>query len=77
MHAREALVLNLGRMRRPTATTVSAASTNRPDAGPRRPQPFASKAKRMAAWKLALRDALVDVGGHDLIGHHANAREQV
>ena len=38
---------------------------------------FASKPKCMVAWNLAARDALVDVGGHDLVGHHANTREQI
>ena len=68
----------LGRIRRPTATTVSAASTSA--SGCLRRDRFgllARQPQRMVARQLALRHALVDVGGIDRVGRDADAREQV
>ena len=78
MHARSvASSSTFGRMRRPTATTVSAAST-RPS-GRRTATAAAFSRASEAHGRVEARPAgrFVDVGGHDLIGHHANAREQV
>ena len=68
----------LGRMRRPTATTVSAARTSA--SGSLRGDRFrflSREAQRMLTRKLALRDALVDIGGNDPVGNDSDAGEQV
>ena len=68
----------LGRMRRPTATTVSAARTSASGCFAATASAF-SRARRIACWRgqLALGHALVDVGGNDRVRHDADAREQV
>ena len=68
----------LGRIRRPTATTVSAASTSA--SGWRAATASAFSRARRSAWSRGsspVRHALVDVGGIDRVGHDADAGEQV
>ena len=79
MHARSVSSSStLGRMRRPTATTVSAASTSASGSFAATASRFLPRqAQRMLARQLALGHALVDVGGNDGIGHHPDAGEQV
>ena len=67
-----------GRIRRPTATTVSAASTRASGSACRDGLGlFAGEPLRMLARKLTLRNALVDVGRDDRVGDDADTREQV
>ena len=67
-----------GRMRRPTATTVSAASTSASGSvAATACGLFARQPKRVIARKLAFRHALVDIGRNDRVGRHPDAREEV
>ena len=79
MHARSVSSSStLGRIRRPTATTVSAAEHQRVRLARRdRLGFFARQSKRVIARKLALHNTLVDVGGNDGIGRDPNPCEQV
>ena len=79
MHSRNvASSSTLGRMRRPTATTVSAARTSASGSlGRNGLGLFACQPKRMIAWNFGLGHALVDVGGNYGIGRNADAGEQI
>ena len=67
-----------GRMRRPTATTVSAASTSASGScGRDRFGLLARQPQRMHARQLAARNAFVDVGGNDRVRLDPDARKQV
>ncbi len=63
-----------GRMRRPTATTVSAASTKRPARAARRP--FRAPGARRAARQLVAARRLVDVLRGDAVGDDADLGQQ-
>ena len=66
-----------GRMRRPTATTVSAASTSASGSAAATASAFSAPDARVIARQFARGHALIDIGRFDRVGLDADAVEQV